>query len=309
MNYNTVAISLTHQCPIRCKMCLTCSSIKNKEEMSLEMALDALRQADDINAVNFGISGGEPFLCFEKLREIVRCASRKGLVPVASTNAFWATTLQRSTRILETLKKDGLRVLNVSIDDFHQEFIPIQNVAHVIEAGQRTGFEKVRLACTTTSMNRDIKFYAIYLKEILGADTSGVEIKQGVRIPVGRRKEEFPQCDMKSLEEIGETEKNEVDCFNTLLVAPDGFLYPCCSYFVGPIGDIKKSTIAEILSRVSKNRYFRVLDTGGPVPLVELLEKEGKASLSREKFADKCHVCVKIFEIPELHNLINTEVG
>ena len=50
------------------------------------------------------------------------------------TNGFWATSKKVAREKLEKLVCVGLRYLTLSYDDFHREFIPVQNIRNIIEA-------------------------------------------------------------------------------------------------------------------------------------------------------------------------------
>lgn len=57
------------------------------------------------------------------------------------TNAFWAYSLKAAEEKLKRLKEAGLHLINISIDKFHQEFVPIQWVRNAIDAAKSLGIE------------------------------------------------------------------------------------------------------------------------------------------------------------------------
>lgn len=302
MQYNTVVIALTNKCPITCRMCFNDSGMHRKEEMKLDDALRYVEEAVSIGAKNFGISGGEPFLCPEKLEKIVAVAASHGLKVNCTTNAFWAETLRKAEIILKNLESKRLHSLGISVDDFHQEFIPVKNVAHAIKAAKKAHIKEITLSCTTTSKNRNMKYYCLYLN-LLGVDLSGVNLLETVRMPIGRGAEYFPESDLRPLDEFPANVSLEF-CFEKVLIDPEGMVFPCCNYFISPIGDMNNNSLDQMLEKADKNPYVQMLKAHGPVYLLHQLVDEGKLSIGESKFADLCHICAYIFQLPSTKTLL-----
>ena len=97
--------------------------------MEPKMIQEIIKQAalmPDIKTVGF--SGGEVFLQFNILANMIKYASSLGLRTTCTTNGFWATSYDVALEKLTTLKKNGLTKLGLSMDYYHQEFINIQNL-------------------------------------------------------------------------------------------------------------------------------------------------------------------------------------
>lgn len=76
------------------------------------------------------ITGGEPFLYFDYLCELLDTAQKQNLgqVDMIETNAYWAEDSKSVEQKLKTLDKLGMAKLKISCDPFHQEFIDIELV-------------------------------------------------------------------------------------------------------------------------------------------------------------------------------------
>ncbi len=76
------------------------------------------------------LTGGEPFLYWDNIIEILKQANACGLgsVDMIETNAFWATNETIAREKVTLLDKLGMAKLKISCDPFHQEYVPIERV-------------------------------------------------------------------------------------------------------------------------------------------------------------------------------------
>ena len=83
------------------------------------------------------LTGGEPFLCFERLAQIMEAAHRTGLrgPETIETNAFWATDPALIREQIGFLFDRGMERLKISWDPFHAEFIDEGCVRRLVETG------------------------------------------------------------------------------------------------------------------------------------------------------------------------------
>lgn len=87
-----------------------------------------LRIAGDTAKIH--ITGGEPFLYFDRLSDILTQARRLKLTGLDSieTNAQWGEDEHDISEKLKFLDAMGLDRLKISWDPFHEEFIPVESV-------------------------------------------------------------------------------------------------------------------------------------------------------------------------------------
>jgi MoaA/NifB/PqqE/SkfB family radical SAM enzyme len=90
----------------------------------------------------------------ELLENLVKYANKKGLKTEIVSNGYWAETAEVAVTFLKHLKKSGLAVLNLSVDDFHQEFILVSHVRNAFKAAVSLGVKV--LVMTTTAKNNVI---------------------------------------------------------------------------------------------------------------------------------------------------------
>lgn len=170
---STRALMLGYRCNVECRSCLWGDHRSNDTTIDIEEAcrwIDAARNAADIRLVGF--SGGESFLYLRELRALAGyCWTQHQLPSAISTNCYWALSESKAGEILEPLRELGLQQLLLSVDDFHQEHIPLDRVGHALRAGRRLGIE-CTLQAIVTRTSRRIRDYLADL---------GIEEGPGVR--------------------------------------------------------------------------------------------------------------------------------
>ncbi|GAH80148.1 unnamed protein product, partial [marine sediment metagenome] len=92
------------------------------------------------------ITGGEPFLYWDRLQEILEEAGNQklGKVDLIETNGFWATNEKIIRQRLKKLDELGMHRLKISTDPFHQEYVDIKLIRRLAEtASEILGPERV----------------------------------------------------------------------------------------------------------------------------------------------------------------------
>ena len=304
MSYRAIGMMMTYKCPITCDMCITSSGPERTEVLSLEDGFHFIDESKKLNLL-ISIAGGEPFLYPEKLKALITHAHQQKLANCVVTNAYWATSEEKSNRILDDLKKCGLTMMKVSLDDFHQEFIPLHCVINAIRAGMRAGIQ-VQLQNTRTSIHKGMKYYAFLLAAFHNINFSQLNFNEDTRLPVGRGRGAYPPDDFLPFDSLT-TEFNR--CFKELLVDVSGDLFPCCNPLMAPIGNLKSNSMNEILQEIKANRYYEIIKDHGFLFFARLLEKEKKVRLSGMKFVNECHLCTYLFSLPHIRSLLGTRMS
>jgi len=110
--------------------------------MPADMALNAWRSLTELagDSAKIHITGGEPFLCWDRLIEILQNAKNQKLdyVDIIETNGFWATDDQIVKDRLKILDEFGINKLKISCDPFHQEYVDIEPVRRLAKIAKET---------------------------------------------------------------------------------------------------------------------------------------------------------------------------
>jgi len=283
-NLFRLGLIVTYRCNAECRHCFFESSPRREETITLELGITSIDEAAKLGAEWISLTGGEPFLEPLLVSSFIKHASESGLKTEIVSNGYWATSVQEATRILEPLKDLGLDALNLSIDDFHQEYIPITSVKNAYWAAHGLGI-KIIIMTTTTKNN---KITAETIPELLGDEK--IQVLGDKRIhdphallittsvtPVGRGLD---------LTEHDYTLFSEVKCreiLRDLGLGPDGSVYPCCGPLASKItlGNINEKSLKKILEEAEQNPFFASIREGAPVSGV---------------FTSKCHACLSLRE-------------
>jgi radical SAM protein with 4Fe4S-binding SPASM domain len=236
--------------------------------MSLETANKVIYEAVKLGAKWISFTGGEPFLEPELLLKLVEYANRHGLQTEIVSNGYWATSPEIAEKILKPLSANGLDVINLSLDDYHSEFIPVKHVKNAYHAALKQGLKIVIM--TATQKNSKITSEAIH--KLL--DDSKIQVLGKSRVrepnsllietpttPIGRG-ESIKELDYKLISEVkcGEVLKD-------IGVGPNGDVYPCC----GPLaikktlGNILELSLESILKEARKDPIYASINLGAPI--------------------------------------------
>jgi hypothetical protein len=88
------------------------------------------------------IGGGEPFINFDSLREVCISAGENGMViDYIETNASWVINERRACANLYKLLDADVSCLLISLDPFHNEFVPLERIKSLIKCCRKTGMQ------------------------------------------------------------------------------------------------------------------------------------------------------------------------
>jgi radical SAM protein with 4Fe4S-binding SPASM domain len=252
--------------------------------MPIELGIKAIKEAADLGTKWISITGGEPLLEPELTQTYVKHATELGISTEIVTNGFWAETEKAAIKMIESLKLQGLDILNLSLDDFHQEFIPYQSVKNACMAAKSLGFKFIIM--TTTTKNNEIKINTIIetLKELKIQVLGGPRIRNPDALLI-----ETPVTPIGRASKLSEFESlliSEVKCGEVLQdigVGPDGSVYPCCSAlaFKKVLGNINKASLESILENAYTDPFCSSIMAGVDVS---------------GSFTSKCHACISLCE-------------
>ncbi|MCL2775943.1 MAG: radical SAM protein [Oscillospiraceae bacterium] len=139
--YSGAGIIVTYKCSASCiHCCYSASPNRSGDYISKETAdkIFALLKKTGCNSVHIG--GGEPFMDFDRLLEVCKSAVKnKVSVDYIETNASWFTNDYTVSEKLKKLTDAGVDCLLISIDPFHNEFIPYARVKSLIKCCDKNG--------------------------------------------------------------------------------------------------------------------------------------------------------------------------
>jgi len=271
---------LTYRCNAECRHCFFECSPRRTEVMTRQTAQNVINEAVSLGSNWVSFSGGEPFLEYDSLKELITLSSENGLNTEVVSNGFWGETSEKAQGALKPLIEAGLNVLNLSVDDFHSDYVPFKFLKNAYWAAVELGVKIVFMVSTGTNSRINSKS----LQERLGDDLIQVAGKSRILnpnavlfenqfTPIGRGKD----LEHDSVLFTG------VKCTEVLRdigVAPNGDVLPCC----GPLGtqtvlgNINEESLSVILNRAGRDSRYKRIREGFKV---------------QGRYSSKCHACVE----------------
>jgi len=130
--WRSAGLMLTYKCNCACEFCYYNCCPEKGGLMPVDTAISAWRSLKVLagDSAKIHITGGEPFLYWDHLQEILEQAQKQNLgkVDLVETNGFWATSEKIVTQRLKKLDELGMNRFKVSTDPFHQQYVDIEPV-------------------------------------------------------------------------------------------------------------------------------------------------------------------------------------
>ena len=287
-------ILLTSKCNVSCRHCCNNSGPGSDRVLGLDYVKGLIDEAAKISSVReIGLSGGEPFLHLNLVREAIRHARGHGLTASVTTNGFWGKSA-RARKMLLDLQTDGLISLCISTSQFHQEFIGIETVVAAASVSLSTGLQTTINVVSSPDLHPDTIVAA--LGDL--ADKVGIVVMPC--LPAGRATVAVEMQEFAALSPhpVGNCRHH----FQKLAVDLDGDVWPCCSPggFTAPLrmGNAKEKPVNEIVAGAVRNSLLAILDAVGPAFFLPFLREAGVTDELPDLFADQCHLCHSMLSSP-----------
>ena len=310
--WRSAGLLLTYKCNCACEFCYyNCRPEKNGL-MSIETAISAWRSlrilaGDD---ARIHITGGEPFLYWDHLQEVLQAAKNEklGKVDVIETNGFWATTERIAAQRLKRLDELGMDRLKISTDPFHQEYVdtePVRRLAQIASDILGSGRVLVRW--------RKYLDDPIQIKGLLLCEREQMYLRAMKDYPC-----RFTGRAAGKLAELVASKPTEalaaMNCKSDFLGAKGVHIDPFGNVFSGTcsgiiVGNVNQTPLEDIWRQFhpARNELINTLFNSG---LAGLLEKAVRTGYKRENaYADKCHLCTRVRQFFFDTGLEKPEIG
>jgi MoaA/NifB/PqqE/SkfB family radical SAM enzyme len=310
--WRNAGLLLTYKCNAECEFCYYNCSPKQGGLMPVEMVISCWKSLKELagDETKIHITGGEPFLYWEHLVEILQEAKKHNLGPVdmIETNGFWATDEGIIKDRLKLLDELRINRLKISCDPFHQEYVDIDLVRRLAQSAKEllgenrilVRWEKYLenpVAMKNMSIAEKEQQYAATLKDYPCRFTG----RAGGRIA--------ELCVKETVEQISKR-----NCRDAFLNAKGVHIDPFGNVFGGTcsgiiVGNVTKSNLEEIWRNWQPGNDFVIerLFQKGPAGLLEEAMKFGYKP--EEKYASKCHLCTSIRQFFFSKGLYKSTIG
>jgi len=295
--WRSAGLLVTYRCNCACEFCYYNCGPGKGALMSVDTAIRAWRSLKALagESARVHLTGGEPFLYWQRVREILEQAQKQGLggVDLVETNGFWATSEEIVTERLRILDELGMRRFKVSTDPFHQEFVDAELVKRL-----------ARIATAVLGPQRVLVRWEKYLAADVQMKHLSPEQRMGELILAMKDYHcRFTGRAAGELAEIAACESAEslasANCKPDFLGAKGVHIDPFGNVFSGTcsgiiIGNVLKTPLDDIWKQFdpASSEFVETVFESGPAGLLDDAVRMGykKARL----YADKCHLCTDI---------------
>lgn len=301
-----LALMFTQRCNARCRHCGVRDFMHQGQDMPLG---DVFRYVDELAALStkeedtFSVyfSGGEPFLRYPDLLAAVRYAKEKGAVQVSCvTNGFWGKDPVVAQQWATGLENSGMHHVSFSLDDFHQEYIPLDWVLAAITACREARL-RFAIKCVATRRTRRLPEALGDLGNLLLETV--VPVQEMACVPEGSAANRIPKDEWLLQEGIPQ---GPCPGMGPLAILPNGTTYPCCNLGWTQqlvVGNALEEAIADLMRKIRNKALFAALRDKGPAFFVPYFAEAG-CPLPQEGYVNACHLCMTVLGHPKIERIL-----
>jgi len=341
--WRSAGLMLTYKCNCACEFCYYNCCPEKGGLMPVDTAISTWLSLKILAGDNakIHITGGEPFLYWDHLQEILEQAQKQNLgkIDLIETNGFWATSEKIVTQRLKRLNELGMNRFKVSTDPFHQEFVDIEPVRRLAGmAAEILGSERVlvrwqKYLDNPTDMKslspaeleqqyiNAIKDYPCRFTGRAGGKlaelvASTMPTKQSpcgslkaAGFGDGQPSRNHPQASLEAA-----TRPKIANCKSAFLGAKGVHIDPYGNVFSGTcsgiiVGNVNQTPLEDIWKQFDPQNaiFISTLFNNGPYGLLAEAEKLGYKKA--EFYAGKCHLCTSIRQFLLEHGLSESVIG
>lgn len=313
---NTVAIDIkriefviTNSCSGQCRHCSAAETFNEGGSIDVNAAVKVVEQIVSRYSVESIMTfGGEPLLYPETVCRI-HATARDCRIPKRQiiTNGYFSKDKKKIEEVAEYLYRSGINDVLLSVDSFHQEYIPLEPVKLFAKALLKSNIPSLRISPAWLTSEGDSNSSNVETKRILEEfKTMGIAISEGNNIfPAGNAikylGKYFPKPETIDLSKTcGEMPyTSRPDRVSSISISSNGDVVIC--HF--PIGNIYKDDILSILDsyRPYETSPIRIVLEEGVTGLLKYAKKLGIEINLRDCYST-CDVCRQITAEYEKYN-------
>jgi organic radical activating enzyme len=300
-----ISLLFTTKCNAECSHCGFSCSPREGVDADLDMlknfSFEAYNYAQKTaKELRVHLTGGEPFLRYNDLLELVRyIKDLDDNIRISSmTNAFWATSVSQAKKKLQALRQVGCKAIGISVDDFHIQNIGIDKMRNAVKALIEI---QLQFAFKFNQMNNKAGcFKSLSAFDDLFSAASNVifEIHSFNCIPVGRASD-LPSDHFNYLPSMPQ---DKCQSLGNYTLAPDGKVGICCGNFDFShslvIGKYPEKSLEELITASNRKDIYKVLKFQGPAYYAPALDAAGYPT-STKAYTHLCDLCRCVFENAE----------
>ncbi len=295
--WHYAGLMITYRCNASCAFCYYHCCPEAGGLISVDTAIEAWEGLKRLTGpkARIHITGGEPFLAFDRMADIVRQAYQLGLTPIDTieTNGGWATDVAIIRERIVFLARHGMDRLKISWDPFHAEYVDFDSIRRLVDTvSQIIGRDRV-LVRWDMYLNHPVDLKQLTIEQ------KNMEYKRTVlEYPIrftGRSAGQL--ADLLSRQTMDDLSKHR--CLETFLSAKGVHIDPYGNVFSGLcsgiiVGNIHQKPLDRMWQDFDPHKHDVIgrLCSQGPYGLLNEAHQAG--FVIRPHYAGKCHLCTRI---------------
>lgn len=310
LKFSSLKVDLSYFCPLECHHCLfEASPALTPRGMTDQDLFHVIQSSAEVGTFySISIGQQEPFVEFRRLCAILRFLTENfdGYGVSLNTTATWVKSRAFARERLTLLKDLRVESLMISVDDFHQNQVPLEKCIQCAQAAQEVDIHVV-IQCVYSKNSHRLGYYRARMEPHLDAEK--IEWAENAFCPSGRARKVIPESDWPQ----ESYEKGFCNIMETMYVAPDGSVTPCCGGGLvakGLVaGNLHNESMAQIIAKIEQDPLLNCIAAyKGPAGLVKILEESHPTWNPREHYTGKCHACFEIMNDPSLVGFLRREL-
>ena len=247
---DTISFITTYKCTASCNNCCFGCSPTRTERIFKPNILKIIKQSIELYRDSLKLlvlTGGECFIFYKEIIDIIKFASEEGLLVRVITNGYWCTNKLITYKKLTQLKNAGLNEINFSTGDEHQKWVKLPNILNGASVSMSLGI--TTLINVETHDNSKFDYKLLYqhkeLQPYINKKESPLIINRSVWIPFTKEKFSYN----KSIIHKNRTTCNSI--LHTISISPNSEILSCCgltsnriTYLI--LGDLKKASLHDL---------------------------------------------------------------
>jgi uncharacterized Fe-S cluster-containing radical SAM superfamily protein len=248
---------------------------------------------------NVRILGGEPFIYYRPLLEIIRLASRHKANVTLLTNGVWGGSESLADRVARELKEAGVTIAVIGSSGFHAPYVPPDTAVRAARAARRHGIKVAVANYVLESLDAEnrhdlesrrldemCKEFGVYT-ETSGLDWQGRASSKLVQLSSAKAQIPTGICPNILIGKI----KERTNYAHGLVIDAGGWVTVCHGI---AIGNTRHEPLDQIIRRYNPNTHpiTRLIREKGPIGLLDL--PEAANFKPKPNYKSLCHMCFEI---------------
>jgi MoaA/NifB/PqqE/SkfB family radical SAM enzyme len=295
-------IGYSNLCNASCAHCVADAGPHGRLQLAKARALECIEAAAGLGMSVVGYTGGEIFLFYDDLCEMMRHAHRRGMSGLVDTNGGWATSLDAARCRLAELRSLGLRYLRLSTDHLHQARVPLKRIINALRAANELDISTSVTVCYFKNDQTVLETVAAISEHASDISTRSVSpFGRAATLPeerIVRRPFESITSRCAALASPAVNQRGRV----SICCAPPMYLDDAVAQ-ASPLvlGWIDQQPLTELITRARNDPFLAFYAEHGPAGLIERLNalEEGFFTPRPRGYTGICDLCLDLLASPD----------